>query len=556
MPTKQLQMIWPERRLDAPPAVRLPKAYRLRPFKHGDEQRYVRLMNEAGFKDWNEGTVAGWEDRALPSGLLVIEHTASRRIVASAMALHRPLAQHPGGGELGWVAGDPRHAGKGIGQAVCAAAVRRLVSAGYERIYLLTDDGRLPAIKVYFNLGFVPFLQSWDMQARWKSVCGKLGVPFEPRRWPRAPRRLFVTRQGDVKAQQTVIPWREPSQQSRDAAIFREELDGFLPRRILDFHVHVMNQGVLPAEKRYDCAGHRIFKYDLEDLDRDLARVFPGRQTYAVCFGFPNEGYDMARNNAYVAARCDRRRFFPFRLFDPSEKDRDGVREEIVRGGFVGLKPYLNYVRKQDPNRVEIREMLPDWIMRVADDLGLIVTLHIPRKERLADPLNQRQIVQLCRRYPRARIVLAHVGRAYYVKNIVGYLDRFRDFPNLWYDLAMLNNWEVLEYLFHTVPPDRILYASDAPIALAPGKSVEINHQYTYVTPVPWPLSISDDHKKLVFTSFLYEELRAIKKATERSGLGRAFVEGLFYGNGMRLLKAVAKSESRNPKSETRPKSE
>ena len=67
-------------------------------------------------------------------------------------------------------------------------------------------------------------------------------------------------------------------------------------------------------------------------------------------------------------------------------------------------------------------------------------------------------------------------------------------------------------------------------LRVRPGKSVEINDQYTYVTPVPWELSISDDHKKLVFTSFVYEELRAIRKAVERLGLDRSFVEGLFFG--------------------------
>ena len=39
-----------------------------------------------------------------------------------------------------------------------------------------------------------------------------------------------------------------------------------------------------------------------------------------------------------------------------------------------------------------------------------------------------------------------------------------------------------------------------------------------------------------VFTAFLYEELRAVKKAVERLGLGREFVEGLFFDYGMALL--------------------
>jgi len=330
--------------------------------------------------------------------------------------------------------------------------------------------------------------------------------------------------------------WRETTKHERNKRVFEEELDMFLPEKVLDFHVHVAGEGVVPDGTDYLCAGHPISKYDMDDLRQDMTELYPRRDTYAVCFGLPHKAYNQKVNDVYVAEHCDGKRFFPFRLFDPENDQPANVRKEIEEMGFLGLKPYLNYVRKEDPNDVEIREMLPDWIMEIANDLELIVMLHIPRKQRLADPLNQKQVVELCERYPKAKIVLAHVGRAYFVKGVVGYLDNFKGLQNLWYDLAMVSNPDVLEYVFRTVPQEKILYATDLPIAVAPGKSVEINDQYTYVTPVPWKLSISDEHKKLVFTSFLYEELRGIKQAVSRAGLGDDFVQGLFFGNGMRLL--------------------
>lgn len=332
--------------------------------------------------------------------------------------------------------------------------------------------------------------------------------------------------------------WRETTKHPRNLKIWREELADFVPAKVLDFHVHLFGPATLPPGETLSSGGHAIAKYDMDDLRQDLAELYPGKETYAVCFGFPSPAYDQADNDAYVASVCDRKRFFPLRLVDPRE-DPAAVKRDIQAKGFLGLKPYLDYVRKADPNQVEINEMLPPAIMRMADELGLIIMLHIPRKARLADPLNQAQLVELCRSYPRTKIILAHLGRAYFVKNIVGYLDNLKGLPNLWYDLTMLNNWEVMEYAFATLPAGRIIYGTDIPIALAPGKSVEINDQYTYVTPVPWPLSISDEHKKLVFTSFLYEELRAIKKAVERLRLPRSFVEGVFFDNGMRLLETM-----------------
>lgn len=333
--------------------------------------------------------------------------------------------------------------------------------------------------------------------------------------------------------------WRETTKHERNKRIFDEELNGFLPERILDFHVHVFNEGVLPPGQQFQSGGPSISSYTFEELSRDMDECFPGRENFAVCFGLPVVEGDHRRNNEYIAEGCDNKKFFGLRLLDPWRDDAESVRRDLEGGRLLGLKPYPVYPRKVDENTVTIPEMLPDWAMEVANDAGAVIMLHIPRAGRLADPLNQKQLVDLCTTYPRARIVLAHIGRAYYYKNVVGNLDALRDLPNLYYDLAMVNHWEVMEYAFATLDPKRILYGSDVPIALAPGKSVEINNHYTYVTPNPWKLSISDDHGKLVFTSFLYEELRAVHKAVERLGLGRNFVEGLFYGNGMALLNEV-----------------
>jgi len=333
--------------------------------------------------------------------------------------------------------------------------------------------------------------------------------------------------------------WRETTRFERNKKIFEEEIDEFLPQRVLDFHVHVFNNGALPPGQLYPVGGTEITSYTFEDLSNDLEDLFPGRECRAVCFGTPWADGNHQCNNDYVADGCDNDRFFGLRLLDPLKDNAESVHNDLAGRRLLGFKPYPVYPRKADEGLVEICEMLPDWAMEVANDYGAVIMLHIPRRARLADPLNQKQLVELCETYPRARIVLAHIGRAYYYQNVVGNLDALSELPNLYYDIAMVNNWEVMEYAFQRIAPHKWLYGSDIPLAIAPGKSVEINNHYTYVTPRPWPLSISDDHGKLVFTSFLYEEIRAVRKAVERLGLGRDFVEGLFYDNGMRLLAAV-----------------
>ena len=47
------------------------------------------------------------------------------------------------------------------------------------------------------------------------------------------------------------------------------------------------------------------------------------------------------------------------------------------------------------------------------------------------------------------------------------------------------------------------------------------------------------------YTSFLYKELRAVRKAAERAGLSRTALEGMFFGHGKRLLDGVNVRRSR-----------
>jgi mycothiol synthase len=131
-------------------------------------------MNLAGFEGWDEKQVEERLRTRLPGGYFVIEHTASRRIVATAEAGHHPTELHPQGAELGFVAADPEHKGKGLGLAVCSAVVRLFQDRGYEHVYLSTDDWRLPAIAIYLRMGFEPLLYRADMAERWDAVRANL----------------------------------------------------------------------------------------------------------------------------------------------------------------------------------------------------------------------------------------------------------------------------------------------------------------------------------------------------------------------------------------------
>jgi mycothiol synthase len=180
----QLQMVWPEHSLDAPPHVQLPPGYALRTFEWGDQPRFCELMALAGWPGWDDEKLQPWLERILPEGWFMAVHEDSDLIVASAMCLHSYSALHPFGGELGWLAGDPAHAGRGLGSVVSAAVTRRFLDAGYTDIHLYTEDFRFAALHTYLKLGYVPFLYLPEMAERWRTVCEQVGWPFTPEKWP------------------------------------------------------------------------------------------------------------------------------------------------------------------------------------------------------------------------------------------------------------------------------------------------------------------------------------------------------------------------------------
>jgi len=99
------------------------------------------------------------------------------------MALHDHTERYPFGGELGWVAADPAHAGRGLGRTVSAAVTARLIRAGYRNIHLYTEDWWLAALKTYLKLGYVPVLFAPDIPERWQTVCAQLQWAFTPELW-------------------------------------------------------------------------------------------------------------------------------------------------------------------------------------------------------------------------------------------------------------------------------------------------------------------------------------------------------------------------------------
>lgn len=329
----------------------------------------------------------------------------------------------------------------------------------------------------------------------------------------------------------------------RDRDLYDQELRDFLPSRIVDAHVHLFDTSCLvPGHNFPPTSCYHKFggQSTLEQLLAWTDVWLPEQTMYINSFGQPSYESDRNQSGVYTGSISDNKRFFGMALVSPKDSI-ENVRKRVLDNHLIGYKPYLRFVDWKPVADITIEDMLPEDQMQFADERGLAIMLHIPRNDRLSDPVNQKQMVELCHRYPNARIIYAHIGRAYYLKNVVGFLDGIAQCPNAYVDTAMVNHEGVLEYTFRHFPRERTLFGSDAPIACVRGKSVEINNQYAYLIGENYAIgtSIYDADNAVEFTSFFYEQLLGIKLAAERAGLSEDDVENLFFNNANSLFSDV-----------------
>ena len=330
-----------------------------------------------------------------------------------------------------------------------------------------------------------------------------------------------------------------------DRQIYERELKDFLPSRIFDAHVHLFDGTCLLPGKGFppkSCLQKFGGTFSMEQCLEWAKSLLPDQEFHLNSFGHPTLESDLDSSATYSGGISDNERFFGMALVSPHDTAESVIRR-IEENRLVGYKPYLNFVDWKKPGEITIHDMLPAEQMDYANEKSLAVTLHIPRLERLSDPVNQKQMVELCRNYPGAKIIFAHIGRAYYLSNVIGFLDGIAACPNAYIETAMVNHEGVLEHTFKTFPRDRILFGSDAPIAFMRGKSVEINNQYAYLMGEDYEIgnSIYDANSKVKFTFFFYEQLRGIKLAAKRAGLSDDDVSNIFFNNSNRLFKKIAR---------------
>lgn len=329
-----------------------------------------------------------------------------------------------------------------------------------------------------------------------------------------------------------------------DLPFYHERIAPILPETVLDFHTHIWQRDQwLDIPWDTGAAGGKYMvtttEYGIEDLQADGARLFPDRTFTAVCFGHPTPATDNAKTNAYAASAGTRPGMFPLIVAGKGTQPAAELREAICEHGFFGYKVYLNW-NGDDYGSVKVEDMLGSDQMALADELRLIVLLHVPRSERLADPEVQNGVRSLAVEYPNANIVLAHCGRCYHPDRMKIAVDAIAGLDNVFLDTSMVMNPLGLQIIFQNIDSSRVLFATDLPVANMRGRRVYVMDHWVDVVLDGYPPSayrVASDGIRATFMA--WEIIAAIHRAADVAGLSESKCRDIFFENGRALLRRV-----------------
>jgi GNAT superfamily N-acetyltransferase len=157
---------------DLPPA-NLPAGYAMRPFREGDQATWVRIQQASEpfltISDEIFTQQFGFDLPAMAKrGLFLV--APDGRDVGTVTAWYQRSLHGRKWGRIHWVAIVPEHRGKGLSKPMTAYALHLMRRLGHRRAMLTTQAPRIPAIKTYLDLGFVPDMTMKDAEKAWGMV--------------------------------------------------------------------------------------------------------------------------------------------------------------------------------------------------------------------------------------------------------------------------------------------------------------------------------------------------------------------------------------------------
>ncbi len=322
---------------------------------------------------------------------------------------------------------------------------------------------------------------------------------------------------------------------NQDDQIIAAELADLVPQRILDMHMHIYRASDLNLPDTSAILGGPEVA-GIAQVKEYYTRMLPTTKCEGgLAIGFPTATCDKHAVNSFVTAEVKGDSLSRGSVcIDPA--DEKSARDLVDNNPqIIGLKPYHLFADREFTWDASISEYLPEWAWRLADEKGLLITLHMVKDDAIADQGNQENIRAMCEKYPNAKLILAHAARSFHAPNAAKGLPSLKGLDNVWFDSSAICEVEPLMEILLMFGAKRLLWGSDYPVCCTRGRAVTMGRDFIWLDQdtVNWD-SLNTKCRPIVTG---LESLRALTTACRYAKLSETEIDDIFYGNAKKLLK-------------------
>ncbi|MBR2377112.1 MAG: amidohydrolase family protein [Clostridia bacterium] len=307
-------------------------------------------------------------------------------------------------------------------------------------------------------------------------------------------------------------------------------INDFLPDKIFDAHMHLYHKDYMVGESQ---------TFTLEGYYKDLSKVIGNREVLANIIPYPSKKVVMASDDSVL-------NFTDKFLYEELSKNPNNVGEILVLPNdteesilkrikserICGFKPYHLLNGGVDTTQLDIEEYLPESAFSLADKLGKVITLHLVKDKALSDEKNLNYIITMAKKYPNAKLILAHAARGFASWTTVESIDKIKNLDNVWYDLSAVCESPAIFEIIRKCGTTRVVWGSDYPISNIVGKAVSIADKFYWIDKSYNP----EIAKEVEMLTVFEENILAVRQAFNMLDLTKKDIEDIFYNNSLRLL--------------------
>lgn len=318
-----------------------------------------------------------------------------------------------------------------------------------------------------------------------------------------------------------------------DRALFRSQLRNFVPPNAFDVHAHLYDlQHLVPDAEERDFAGPPEINHStmLAAMRSWMGDRVPRSGLY---FPFPLKGLDCDLANRFLADSIrNAEGSLGLMLITPADNPTT-VEKKLKDLRFAGFKVYHVFGNRTDSYQSRQEEFLPEWAWELADQHSLAIMMHMVLPTALSDKQNQDYIANRCRRYPQAKLVLAHAARGFNSNHTVEGIDAIRGLDNVWFDTSAICESSAFESILRTFGTSRLMYGSDFPVSELRGRCVSVGNGFYWLHDHNSQID-EDTHARPTLVGI--ESLLALRQACRTLHLNDSDIENLFVHNARHML--------------------